>query len=53
MLRGVPAQASQVLQLPGVQTDAAPNEGSNGTARAPLTATLDTPRGRVVIDAGI
>jgi hypothetical protein len=46
VLRGVPTQAVDVLKLPAVQTspiDAAQN--------APLTATLESPRGRVVLDA--
>jgi hypothetical protein len=46
VLRGVPAQALAVLKLPAVQTEAAAD------ASAPsLSAVLDTPRGRVVIDA--
>ncbi|HET9205311.1 MAG TPA: VOC family protein [Burkholderiaceae bacterium] len=43
VLRGVPAQAHDVLKLPSVR--AAPLDG--GT---PLSATLDTPRGRVMLD---
>jgi Glyoxalase-like domain len=44
-LRGLPAQAIDVLQLPTVQmSTAAPGS-------APLSATLDTPRGRVTLDA--
>jgi hypothetical protein len=46
VLRGVPTQALDVLKLPAVQT--APIDAM---ARAPLSATLDTPRGRVVLDA--
>jgi hypothetical protein len=46
VLRGVPVQALDVLKLPSVQ--AAPIEAD---ARAPLCATLDTPHGRVVLDA--
>jgi hypothetical protein len=44
VLRGVPAQAIDVLKLPAVQVEPA------GTG-APLSATFDTPRGRVVLDA--
>jgi len=46
VLRGVPTQALDVLKLPAVQCAPA-----SDTARAPLSATLDTPRGRVVLDA--
>ncbi len=46
VLRGVPAQALDVLKLPAVQA-VAPPDG----AAAPLSATFDTPRGRVVLDA--
>lgn len=46
VLRGVPAQALDVLKLPAVQ--AAPPD-ANGSA--PLSAALDTPRGRIVLDA--
>ena len=46
VLRGVPAQAHDVLKLPSVQ--AAPLDA--GT-RAPLSATLDCARGRVVLEA--
>jgi hypothetical protein len=46
VLRGVPAQALDVLKLPSVQ--AAPLDAR---APAPLAATLDTPRGRVVLEA--
>lgn len=46
VLRGVPAQALDVLKLPAVQ--AVPPEP---TPRAPLTATLDTPRGRVALES--
>jgi hypothetical protein len=46
VLRGVPVQALDVLKLPAVQTAA-----RDAAARAPLSATLDTPRGRVVLDA--
>ena len=46
VLRGVPAQALDVLKLPSVQ--AAPLDAG---APAPLAATLDTPRGRVVLEA--
>jgi hypothetical protein len=46
VLRGVPMQALDVLKLPSVQTAAV-----DAAARAPLSATLDTPRGRVVLDA--
>jgi hypothetical protein len=45
VLRGVPAQALDVLKLPAVQAAAA------DAGAAPLSAVLDTPRGRVVIDA--
>lgn len=45
VLRGVPAQALDVLKLPAVQTAAI-----DGDSRAPLSATLDTPLGRVVLD---
>jgi hypothetical protein len=45
-LRGVPAQALDVLKLPAVQ--AAPRDA---LSMAPLSAMFDTPRGRVVIDA--
>jgi hypothetical protein len=44
VLRGVPPRALEVLKLPGVQTDAPGNA-------APLSATLGTPHGRVVLDA--
>jgi hypothetical protein len=46
VLRGVPAQALDVLKLPAVQAAALTD-----AARAPLSATFDTPRGRVVLDA--
>jgi len=46
VLRGVPAQALDVLKLAAVQT-APPDDN----ASAPLSATFDTPRGRVVLDA--
>jgi hypothetical protein len=46
VLRGVPAQAFELLKLPAVQ--AAPIDANQ---RAPLSATLDTPRGRVVLDS--
>lgn len=42
-LRGVPAQASKVLRMPAVRFEAA------APAAAPLSATLDTPRGPVVL----
>ncbi len=45
VLRGVPAQALDVLKLPAVQAAAA------DAGAAPLSAAFDTPRGRVVIDA--
>jgi hypothetical protein len=45
VLRGVPAQALNVLRLSAVQTVAL-----DAAARVPLTAMLDTPRGRVVLD---
>jgi hypothetical protein len=44
VLRGVPAQAIDVLKLPAVQAGALAES-------APLGATLDTPRGRVVLEA--
>jgi hypothetical protein len=44
VLRGVPAQALDVLKLPAVQAEPL-------GAGAPLSATFDTPRGRVVLDA--
>lgn len=46
VLRGVPAQAIDVLKLPAVQ--ALPLDGDQA---APLTAVLDTPRGRVELNA--
>jgi hypothetical protein len=46
VLRGVPPQAHDVLKLPSVQ--AAPLDAG---ARAPLSATLDSPRGRVVLES--
>ena len=46
VLRGVPAQALDVLKLPAVQT--APLDADD---RAPLSVVLDTPRGPVVLDA--
>jgi hypothetical protein len=46
VLRGVPPQAHAVLKLPSVQ--AAPLDAG---ARAPLSATLDSPRGRVVLES--
>ena len=45
VLRGVPAQALDVLKLPAVQAAA------TAAGAAPLSAAFDTPRGRVVIDA--
>ncbi|MCW5661309.1 MAG: VOC family protein [Burkholderiaceae bacterium] len=45
-LRGVPAQALDVLKLPAVQAAAL-----QAGAAAPLSATFDTPGGRVVLDA--
>jgi len=45
VLRGVPAQALDVLKLPAVQTAAI-----DADSRAPLSATLDTPRGRVALE---
>jgi hypothetical protein len=45
VLRGVPAQALDVLKLPAVQVSAIAD------ASAPLSATFDTPRGRVTMDA--
>jgi len=45
VLRGLPAQAIDVLQLPAVQTVPA------AAGAAPLSAALDTPRGCVVLDA--
>ena len=46
VLRGIPTRAVDVLKLPAVHT------GPINTAqRAPLTATLESPRGRVVLDA--
>jgi hypothetical protein len=45
VLRGVPAQALDVLKLPAVQAAAA------DAGAPPLSATFDTPRGRVVLDA--
>lgn len=46
VLRGVPAQALEVLKLPAVR--AAPFDADH---IAPLSVTLDTPRGQVVLDA--
>lgn len=46
VLRGVPTQAVDVLKLPSVHTSPV-DAGKN----APLTATLESPRGRVVLDA--
>ena len=46
VLRGVPPRALDVLKLPAVQS--APLDAS---ALAPLSATFDTPGGRVVLDA--
>jgi len=51
-LRGIPRQAVDVLQLPAVDTD--PIDGNvplDAVQQAPLTATLESPRGRVVLDA--
>jgi hypothetical protein len=45
-LRGVPAQALDVLKLPAVQA-----EPLDANAPAPLSAAFDTPRGTVVLDA--
>ena len=41
----MPAQALDVLKLPAVQTVA-----PGADAAAPLSATFDTPRGRVVLE---
>jgi hypothetical protein len=46
VLRGVPTQAVDVLKLPAVHTSPI-NAGQN----APLTATLESPHGRVVLEA--
>lgn len=46
VLRGVPAQALDVLKLPSVQA-----ASIDTNARSPLSTTFDTPRGRVVLDA--
>ena len=46
MLRGSPLQAFDVLQLPAVDTSPI-----DAVRDAPLTATLESPRGRVVLDA--
>lgn len=44
VLRGVPTKAVEVLQLPAVHT-------STIDRIAPLTATLESPRGRIALDA--
>jgi len=46
VLRGLPAQAIDLLKLPAVHTAA-----SSDAARSALSATFDTPRGRVLLDA--
>ena len=46
VLRGIPRQAFDVLQLPAVDTSPI-----DALRRAPLSATLESPRGRVVLDA--
>jgi hypothetical protein len=46
VLRGVPTQAVDVLKLPAVDTSP-----TDAVQNAPLTATLESPRGRVVLDA--
>ena len=46
VLRGVPPQAVDVLKLPAVHTSPI-----DAVQNAPLTATLESPRGRVVLDA--
>lgn len=46
VLRGLPTQAVDVLKLPAVHTSPI-----DAVQNAPLTATLETPRGLVVIDA--
>jgi hypothetical protein len=54
VLRGLPAQAVDVLRLPAVQTPAAPRTAASAAPAGPaLSATLDTPRGRVVLDASL
>lgn len=45
MLRGLPAQAAEVLKLPAVQTT------ERSDAAGALRAVFDTPRGRVALDA--
>ncbi|YCH18313.1 VOC family protein [Arthrobacter sp. D1-29] len=46
VLRGVPVQAADVLKLPAVHTSPIDDE-----QKTPLTATLESPRGGVVLDA--
>lgn len=46
VLRGVPPQALDVLNLPSIHTGPVDN-----LQDAPVSATLDSPRGRVVLDA--
>jgi hypothetical protein len=46
VLRGVPTQAVDVLKLSAVHTSPI-----DAVQNAPLTATLESPRGRVVLDA--
>jgi hypothetical protein len=46
VLRGLPPQAVDVLKLPAVHTSP-----TGAVQNAPLTATLESPRGLVVLDA--
>lgn len=46
VLRGVPPQALDVLNLPSIHTGPI-----DDVQDAPVSATLESPRGRVVLDA--